>query len=73
MKAVTRRVYGPPDVLELVDIERPAPKKGEVLIRLHATSLNASDLEIMTRVLTWVSALRAQLSRAAPGTRRRPR
>ncbi len=48
MKAVQYTRYGGPEVLEVVDIERPEPKPGEVLIRLHATSINLSDLEILT-------------------------
>lgn len=48
MKAVIRHVYGPPDVLELAEVEKPVPAAGEVLIRVRATSLNASDWEILT-------------------------
>jgi NADPH:quinone reductase-like Zn-dependent oxidoreductase len=47
MKAVIREVYGSPDVLEFVDVEKPAPEDDEVLIRIHATSVNASDWEIL--------------------------
>jgi NADPH:quinone reductase-like Zn-dependent oxidoreductase len=47
MKAVIRRAYGSPDVLELAEVERPVPVEGEVLIRVRATSLNASDWEIL--------------------------
>jgi NADPH:quinone reductase-like Zn-dependent oxidoreductase len=48
MKAVIRRVYGPPDVLELAEVDKPAPGEGEVLIRVRATALNASDWEGLT-------------------------
>ncbi len=48
MKALVREVYGPPEVLELRDVEKPAPAEGEVLVRIRATALNASDLEILT-------------------------
>ena len=49
MRAMGRTGYGAPeDVLELREIERPAPGDDEVLIRVHATSLNASDLELLT-------------------------
>ncbi len=47
MKAVIRETYGSPDILKLVDIEKPTPKLDEVLIRIHAASLNASDWEIL--------------------------
>ncbi|MHB8911611.1 MAG: NAD(P)-dependent alcohol dehydrogenase [Lysobacter sp.] len=43
MKAVVFTKYGSPDVLELKDVERPTPKDDEVLIRVHAASLNDWD------------------------------
>ena len=44
MKALIRGRYGPPDVLELRDIDRPAPKEREVLVQVHAASINGSDV-----------------------------
>ena len=43
MKAIVCTGYGPPDVLQLRDVESPAPKRGEVRIRVHATAVTASD------------------------------
>jgi NADPH:quinone reductase-like Zn-dependent oxidoreductase len=43
MKAILYTKYGPPDVLELHDIEKPSPKEGEVLVRVHAASINALE------------------------------
>lgn len=43
MKAIVFTKYGSPDVLELKDVERPTPKDDEVLIRVHAASLNDWD------------------------------
>ncbi len=48
MKAVIRKVYGSPDVLEVTDVEKPVPAAGEVLVRIHATSVNASDWELLS-------------------------
>lgn len=43
MKGITHRRYGGPDVLELVDVPRPVPTDGEVLVRVRAASLNEWD------------------------------
>ena len=47
MKAVVYTRYGPPDVLRLTDVETPAPKDDEVLVKVQAVSLNASDWEAL--------------------------
>ncbi|MCX6557004.1 MAG: NAD(P)-dependent alcohol dehydrogenase [Candidatus Aminicenantes bacterium] len=47
MKAIVTEQYGPPDVLKLADVGRPAPKENEVLIRVHAASLNAFDWHML--------------------------
>ena len=43
MKALVRDRYGPPEVLDLIDIDRPEPGDGEVLVRVHAASINDWD------------------------------
>jgi NADPH:quinone reductase-like Zn-dependent oxidoreductase len=45
MKAIVYTEYGPPEVLKLVDVERPFPKDDEVQIEIHAVSVNGSDWE----------------------------
>ena len=43
MKASAHARYGSPDVLRLVEVDRPVPKDDEVLIRVHATTVNRTD------------------------------
>ena len=48
MKAAVRYRYGPPEVVELRDIERPVPSEGQVLVRVRAASVNRGDLDGLT-------------------------
>ena len=46
MKAIICTKYGSPDVLQIQDIEKPIPKKNEVLIKIYATTVHVGDTKI---------------------------
>jgi NADPH:quinone reductase-like Zn-dependent oxidoreductase len=48
MKASIRRRYGSPDQIKIEDIEKPIPKDNEVLIKVHATTVNRTDCANLT-------------------------
>lgn len=47
MKAIVCTKYGSPDVLQLQEVENPSPKDDEVLIKIHAASINSRDWRMM--------------------------
>lgn len=47
MKAVVVRRYGGPEVIALEDVDIPVPGRGQVLVQVHATSINAADYRVM--------------------------
>jgi NADPH:quinone reductase-like Zn-dependent oxidoreductase len=48
MKGVVYTKYGPPDVLQLKEVKKPVPKDNEVMIKVHAASINSRDRDILT-------------------------
>ncbi|MDH5678809.1 MAG: NAD(P)-dependent alcohol dehydrogenase [Nitrospinota bacterium] len=48
MKSVVYDEYGPPEVLSIAEVEKPAPKDNEVLVKVHAASINSMDWDMLT-------------------------
>src|SRR5207247_237198 len=67
MKAVVMERYGTPDVLKIRDVPTPAPKANEVLVRVHAASINDWDWALlqgtpfMSRILTGLFAPKVRI------------
>ncbi len=48
MKAIVWTKYGPADVLQLKEVDKPVPKDDEILIKVYAASINSWDWDMLT-------------------------
>jgi NADPH:quinone reductase-like Zn-dependent oxidoreductase len=70
VNALIYRRYGGPEVLELADVPQPQPRDREVLVRVHAASVNAAD-RVLLRGKPFVVRLGMGFPRP-PNSRSRP-
>jgi NADPH:quinone reductase-like Zn-dependent oxidoreductase len=73
MKAVVLDRYGPPEVLRLEDVERPQPNDDQILVRVHATTVNRADTHFRSGKPFWTRIFnrifdRGGIRRPRPGT-----
>lgn len=55
MKAALINRYGPPSVFEMTDVPQPKPKKNQVLVRVHASSVNPVDWKMRSGSISFLS------------------
>jgi NADPH:quinone reductase-like Zn-dependent oxidoreductase len=70
VRAVVYDQYGPPDVLRIEEVDQPVPKEDEVLVRIHATTVNRTDCGVRSAeifLLRFLTGLRRPRQRILGG------
>jgi NADPH:quinone reductase-like Zn-dependent oxidoreductase len=71
MKAIVCTKYGPPDVLQLREVEKPVPKDNEVLVKIHATSVHIGDWRLRSFTVPPLFRLPFRISMGFRGPRKK--
>jgi len=71
MKAIVCTKYGPPDVLQLKEVDKPTPKDKEVLIRIHAATVTMGDCEMRSLKFSGLLKVLMRLGIGFRGPRKR--
>ena len=66
MRAITQSQYGPPEVLQLNNVEAPVPVDNQILVEVHAASVNAADWHLLTADIFLVRLFRGLLRPNTP-------
>ncbi|MCY1722901.1 NAD(P)-dependent alcohol dehydrogenase [Prolixibacteraceae bacterium Z1-6] len=71
MKAVICTKYGTPEVLQMVEVDKPVPKNNEVLIKIHATTVNGADARIRGAVFPSIFNFPVKMAMGFKGPRKK--